>query len=45
MQPQRVPAGLILDCIVDSPSAVVDALRKHAAEREPVHTAGVPLSF
>ncbi|KAK7239291.1 hypothetical protein SO694_00025280 [Aureococcus anophagefferens] len=34
--PQVVPAGLVLDCAVDSPSAVVDALKAHALEREPV---------
>ena len=34
--PLVAPAGLVLDCVVDSPAAVVDALRGHAAEREPV---------
>ena len=34
--PLPQPAGLVLDCVVDSPGAVVDALRAHAAEREPV---------
>lgn len=30
------PAGLILDCVVDSPHALVDALRATAADREPI---------
>jgi hypothetical protein len=35
-QPLPTPSGIILDCVVDSPGVVVDALRAHAAEREPV---------
>ncbi|KAJ8612553.1 hypothetical protein CTAYLR_003730 [Chrysophaeum taylorii] len=30
------PAGLVLDCVVDSPTALVGALRDQAAEREPI---------
>ena len=32
------PTALILDCVVDSPPDVVDALKTHAAEREPILT-------
>ncbi|KAJ1449112.1 hypothetical protein M885DRAFT_536832 [Pelagophyceae sp. CCMP2097] len=30
------PAALILDCVIDSPQELVDGLRVHAVEREPV---------
>ena len=33
-----IPSGLILDCVVDSPVDVVEALKGHAAEREPILT-------
>jgi len=36
LEPYVKPAGLILDCVVDSPSALIAALRDQAARREPI---------
>jgi len=36
LEPYVKPAALILDCVVDSPAALVAALRDQAAQREPI---------
>ena len=36
LEPYVKPAGLVLDCVIDSPSALVASLRDSAAQREPV---------
>lgn len=35
-EPVTRPAGLVLDCVIDSPAALVETLKDQAAEREPM---------
>lgn len=36
MEPFKRPAGIVLDCVVDSPIALINTLRDQAADREPI---------